>query len=208
MRPLSSCLNAMLQSVVHLCPSYLKDSWHLLNDLRTLKKIKKQKIVISDANAFYTIINTQHTIDILELWFLLHKEDLPENFPVDLILLGIRRLMEFNVFTFGSQYILQLNRTAIRTNVACMWATIYYIYYEETKLHLLPYMNFHRRLIDDAIMIVDKDVDIKELSKHMDAFGPVGKRLTWKTEDQTSTANFLDLSINISNNGTIITKTY
>ena len=160
----------MLQSVVHLCPSYLKDSWHLLNDLRKLKRIKKQKIVISDANAFYTNINIQHSIDILERWFLLHQEDLPDNFPVELILLGMRRLMEFNVFTFGSRYYLQLNGTAMGTNVACMWATIYYSYYEETKLRLLPYMNFHRRLIDDAIMIVDKDVNIDELETHMDAF--------------------------------------
>ena len=61
MQPLSIWLYAMIQSVVHLCLSYLNDSWHLLNDLRKLKKIKKQKIVISDTNAFYTNINTQHT---------------------------------------------------------------------------------------------------------------------------------------------------
>ena len=122
-----------------------------------------------DANAFYTNINIQHAINILERWFLLHKEDLLENFPVGLILLGIRRLMEFNVFTFGSKYYLQLNGTAMGTNVACMWATIYYSYYEETKLHLLPYMNLHRHLIDNALMIVDEDTNHQELSAHMDA---------------------------------------
>ena len=42
----------------------------------------------------------------------------------------------------------------------------------------------------------------------MDAFGPVGKRLTWETDDPQSTVNFLDLSIIISDNGTITTKTY
>ena len=93
-------------------------------------------------------------------------------------------------------------------NVVCMLATIYYSYYEETKLRLLLFMNFNRRLIDDAIMIVDEDVDIDELKIHMDAFGPVGKCLTWETDNLTSTANFLNLSITISDNGTITTKTY
>ena len=208
MRPLSIWLDAMLQSVVHLCPSYLKDSWNLLNDLRKFKKIKKQKIIILDANAFYTNINTQHAIDVLERWFLLHSEELPKNFPVDLILLGIRRLMEFNLFEFDSRYYLQLNGTAMGTNVACMWATIYYSYYEETKLCLLPFMSFHRRLIDNALMIVDKDVNISKVRTHMNAFRPVGKYLTWETNEPKNTVNFLDLSITISANGTITTKTY
>ena len=41
MRPLSIWLDAMLQQVVHLCPFYLKDSWHLLNDLKKLKLMKE-----------------------------------------------------------------------------------------------------------------------------------------------------------------------
>ena len=143
----------------------------------------------TSSSSITTVLWHQHAINILEKWILLHKEDLPENLPVDLILLGIRRLMEFNVFTFGSRYFLQLNGTAMGTNIACMWTTIYYSYYKETKLRLLLYMNFHRHLIDDAIMIVDKDVNIKELLNHMDAFRPVGKRLTWDTDDPTSTAN-------------------
>ena len=116
--------------------------------------------------------------------------------------------MEFTVFTFGNRFFLQLNGTAMGTNVACMWATIYYSYYEETKLRLLPYMNFHRRLINDTLMIVDEDTSHQELSAHMDAFEPVRKRLTWDTNEPASTANFLDLSITISTSGIITTKTY
>ena len=66
MRPLSIWLDAMLQQVVHLCPFYLKDSWHLLNDLKKLKPMKGCKFVISDADSFYTNINTEHAIETLE----------------------------------------------------------------------------------------------------------------------------------------------
>lgn len=133
----------MLKSDVHLCPCYLKDTWHLLNDLEKLKNLKGHKLVTSDANAFYTNINTQHAIDILGRWFILHVEEIPEGYPVDLILLGIRRLMEFNVFTFGNQFFSQINGTAMGMNVACMYVTIYYSYHEEMKLIYLPYVIFY-----------------------------------------------------------------
>ena len=72
MRSLSIRLNAMLQQVVHLCLFYLKDSWHLLNDLKKLKAIKGCKFLISDAGSFYTNINIEHAIETLEQWFKLH----------------------------------------------------------------------------------------------------------------------------------------
>ena len=125
MRPLSIWLDAILQQVVHLCPFYLKDSWHLLNDLKKLKSLKGCKLVTSDAQSFYTNINTEHAIDILGRWFILHSQDLPPNFPVYLVLLGIERLTKNNVFTFRSRFFLQTNGTAMGTKVACMYATIY-----------------------------------------------------------------------------------
>ena len=104
MRPLSIWLNAiLLQQVVHRCPFYLKDSWHLLNDLKKLKPMEGCKFVISDADLFYSNINPEHAIEILEKCSKLHKYKLPPGFPVLLILLCIRCLIENNVFTFGSR---------------------------------------------------------------------------------------------------------
>jgi hypothetical protein len=33
LEPLSKWIDVKLQEVVHLCPAYLKDSWHFLNDI-------------------------------------------------------------------------------------------------------------------------------------------------------------------------------
>ena len=142
MEPLSKWFNVQLQKVIHLCPCYQKDSWHFLNDIRKLKKLNKYKLVTSDADAFYTNINTQHAIETMKKWFQLHKNEIPNNFPLQLVLEGIKRLMKNNVFSFGNRYFLQLNGTAMGTNVACMYATIYYSYYEETTLAKLPYIKF------------------------------------------------------------------
>ena len=209
MESLSKWLDVQLQSVVHLCPCYLKDSWHFLNDIRDLKNLQGCKLVSSDADAFYTNINTDHAIEILGKWFALHQEQLAENFPKELVLQGVKRLMENNVFTFGDRYFLQKNGTAMGTNVACMYATIYYSYHEEMQLLHLSYIKFYRRLIDDAFIIFDdRKGSFDDLESNMNDFGPTNKRLHWTTEQPATTIDFLDLTITIQDDGTITTKTF
>ena len=153
----------MLQQVVHLCPFYLKDSWHLLNNIKKLKPMKGYKFVISDADSFYTNINTEHAIEILEQWFKLQEHELPSGFLVQLILLGIRLLMEKIYSPSEADFFVQTNGTAMGTSVACMYATIYYSYYEETELRFLPYNKFYRQIIDDALIIVDETTSYNHL---------------------------------------------
>jgi hypothetical protein len=208
MKALSIWLDVQLQSVVHLCPCYLKDSWHFLNDIRDLKNLQGCKLVTADATAMYTNINTDHAIDTLKRWFTLHEAELPESFPKELILIGIRRLMSQNVFSFGSRFFLQLNGTAMGTNVACMYATIYYSYHEETNLIHLSYIKFYRRLIDDAFIIIDASTPFSDLESNMNNFGPSDKRLNWEVEQPAIKVDFLDLTITIQEDGTIATRTF
>ena len=42
--------------------------------------------------------------------------------------------MTRNVFQFGNRYFLQLTGTAMGTPCACVYATLYYSYWEETNL--------------------------------------------------------------------------
>ena len=107
--------------------------------------------------------------------------------------------MENNVFTFGSRFFVQTNGTVMGTNVACMYATIYYSYYEETELQFLSYNKFYRRLIDDSSW--------EHLKNKMNNFGPVKKRLTWTIDKLSDTVNFLDLTLIIQEDGTITFKT-
>ena len=68
--------------------------------------MKGCKLVTSDAQSFYTNINMDHAINVLGQLFILHSQNIPPNFPVDVVLLGIKRLMKNNVFTFGSKFFL------------------------------------------------------------------------------------------------------
>ena len=75
----------------------------------------------------------------------------------------------------------KLNGTAMGTNVGCMYTTIYYSYHKETRLLQLSYIRFYQRLIDDAFVAIrDDDSCYYSLLRHMNDFGPRGKRLEWE----------------------------
>jgi len=101
-----------------------------------------------------------------------------------------------------------MNGTAMGTNVACMYATIYYSYHEETTLIHLPYIKFYRRLIDDAFIIIEASTPFSDLESNMNNFGPTEKRLNWEVELPAIKVDFLDLTITIQEDGTIATKTF
>ena len=67
LEPLSKWVDIQLQRVVHLCPAYLKDSWHFLNEMKNLDILDEYRIVTSDAKAMYVNINTDHAIETIWL---------------------------------------------------------------------------------------------------------------------------------------------
>ncbi len=94
MEPLSIWCDHWLQQVVHLCPAYLVDSWHFLNEAKAVKDLTNHSLVTFDATGMYANINTDHAIECIAKWFELHKDDIPPNFPVKLVLDSIHRLMK------------------------------------------------------------------------------------------------------------------
>ena len=210
MESLSIWADYMLQKVVHLCPAYLVDSWHFLNEICNLNELQNCRLLTVNAKAMYLNINTDHAIESIAKWFLFHKNNIPPNFPVQLLLDSIERIMRYNRFTFGNRFFLQLNGTLMGTNVGCMYATIYYSIHKEQII--LPHraVCFYRRLINDAFVIISNDdTSYQTVYNLMNSFGPESKRLEWETENKGSMeVNFLDLTVSIRDDGTIATKTY
>ena len=104
---------------------------------------------------------------------------------------------------------MQTNGTAMGTNAACMYATIYYSYHEETVIMKHPAIVFYRRLIDDAFIVMRDGYDnFESVKATMDDFGPEGKRLEWEATEPTDSIPFLDLRVNITATGDISTTTY
>ena len=247
MRPVESTVNSRigdlskwvdyhLQRVVHLCPCYLKDSKSLIKKLRALGKLPPSAtIVTADATSMYTNIDTPHGLQVLKAWFDLHAHELPHKFPTQMVLSAIKLVIECNVFQFDDTYWLQLTGTAMGTSLACMYATIYFSYQEETKLlpvyshkyvvpaRLMPKLTapvptfdsppllMHARLIDDAIQIWDLaklpgHLQIS-LHHHMEQQLQFGI-LPWEATAPSKSIDFLDLTIKLEPDGSFSTRTY
>jgi hypothetical protein len=96
--------------------------------------LKGKKILTADAQSMYKNINTKHAIQTIDLWFDLHKDKIPVDFPRKAIITSIKKLMIANVFTFRNRFFIQENGTAMGN----MYTTIYYSYHEEIQLMKMP----------------------------------------------------------------------
>lgn len=241
-RPIVSCINSrmgdlskwvdvQLQSVVHLCPAYLKDSQSLLNRLQKMGKLPSSAVIVTaDAVSMYTNINTQHGLQTLRNWLLLHEAELPRDFPTDMVIDAVELIMTNNVFQFDDTFWLQLSGTAMGTSLACIYATIYYSYHEETKLltefaqsntaaedaliyqQRRPALLLYARLIDDAVQIWDTaqfppGLTLYNFVPQMEATMKFGD-LDWEVEKPSREVNFLDLNIRLETDGSITTSTF
>ncbi|KAL7523551.1 hypothetical protein ACHAWF_000566 [Thalassiosira exigua] len=112
-----------------------KNGFELKEILEALGQLPEgTRMFTMDATAMYTNIETDHGLEIIEKFFELFKDQLPDRFPRELILLALRLIMKNNVFELGTTYFKQLNGTAMGTPPACMYATIYYAVDEILRL--------------------------------------------------------------------------
>jgi len=128
LRPAVSCINSFnaifsiwldfrMKQLLHLVPSYIRDSKALLNDMKTIHIPKNAKIFTVYAMAMYTNIDTTTGVTLISNLINTNKEKIPLNFPTELFLLVLESIMNTNIFTFGDTFWHQQNRTAIGTQL-------------------------------------------------------------------------------------------
>jgi len=224
-RPVVSCVGSYneifskwidhwLKQLTNLLPPYLRDSAQVVSELQDIQTVpRRARLFTSDATAMYTNIDPKHGVDIISKFLKDYSDKLPDKFPTTLLTKVLDTIMHNNVFEFSDTFWIQISGTAMGTSCACMYATIYYAYHEMTVL--LPkyrtQLLYYRRFIDDAIGIWlptgDHNTDTQlwnEFKNDMDDFG----KLRWKCEPLSTTVDFLDLTITITNNLKIETKTF
>ncbi|KAL7469413.1 hypothetical protein ACHAXS_009674 [Conticribra weissflogii] len=204
---LSRWVDHHLQKLTSLIPTYLRDSQHLLEDLKQLGRLPSNaQLFTADAVSMYTNIDSAHALQVIEDTLTLHREKLPEYFPTAALLDALRIVMESNVFEFESEHFKQLIGTAMGTPVACIYATLYYSSHEGQKL-LVKYQSeilFLRRFIDDMFGVWAGTAERFEEFKKDLPFG----LLTWEASPLGRHVDFLDLTININDDGYVSTRTF
>lgn len=214
----SKWLDYKLSKVVKLCPSHIKDSYQVLTQLQQLGPLPPSaRLFTTDAVSMYTNIDTDHGLETIEKWLELHHTEIIAeypSFPFALIMELLRLVMKNNIFQFDDCWYHQQNGTAMGTSVACIYATIYYSYHEETMI-LPTYRSsllYYRRFIDDVLAIWIPPPHSSD-SSASSAWTKFKSDLTfgileWETEDLAHSVNFLDLTISIDHEHRLQTRTF
>ena len=222
-RPVVSCVNSSpefyskwldnkMEEMLCLTDFKLRDSYQVLEEVRRGNTFPPgTKLFTMDATAMYTNIPPDHGIEIMGKWIDEFGDELEPNFPRDLFLAVLETVLKNNVFQFGDTFWHQEKGTAMGTSTACKYATLYFAYHERTLIwpRYKQYLPYYKRFIDDVFggwnsHSPGSSTAWQEFIHDMNAFGI----LKWKLEAHGNEVNFLDLTIQLSPQGRVETRTY
>lgn len=189
---LSKWLTYMLGPISTQIQSYVRDSDSLQHELSQLNVEPLDVIYTFDVVDMYTSIPTEAAIHAVH-WFLARIQH-----PlINLILTGLRIVLDYNFFTYGDSNWKQLRGLAMGTPVAPILATLYLGYYEEIKI--LPLcrqcLRLYKRYLDDILIVWRPDSSNAFMFKRFCAILRQTPGLSWKHEQHNDNATFLDLCI-------------
>ena len=199
---LSIFVDFKLQTLTPFIPSYLENSEALLDELDILGPLPPSaRLFTSDATSMYSNIDPKEALPIIEEYLRLFGHELENKCKnqIKLLIALTKLIMENNVFQFGSTWWRQKIGTAMGTSCACIYATIFFAYYERTLLVPKYKNNFmmYKRKIDDIFAIWITDPLNPNAWKDFLSDLNSACRLEWNTEDLSDSVNFLDLTISI-----------
>jgi hypothetical protein len=156
LRPVVSCINSFpsifstwldfrMHELLHLIPSYIKNSTKLIHDLKNLTLPQNARLFTTDASS-YTNIDTRAGIEAFQHLFTLYTDLIPEDFLKDFFLTTLDIIMDNNIFSFGDTFWRQLQGTAMGTPAAPLYSIITYGYHENTCI-LNTYHSFQFNLL-------------------------------------------------------------
>ena len=199
-----------LQPLKYEVASYIKDSYHLILKLLKLGRLPRHCwLFTSDATSMYTNIDPVEGIETIRKYL---KYFAPGFASIEcgIILDLLKLVMENCVFKFGETFWLQLIGTAMGTPVACIYAILFFAYYERTillrkyKKNLLLYV----RQIDDIFGIWIENKDNPNAWEDFQQDLNSACKLEWTTTPLSKSVDFLDITIMLDKKGNISTKTF
>ena len=141
---ISIYIDFKLQSLTKTIPSYLKNSTSLLDLIDKLDELPPSaQIFTSDATSMYSNIDPKEALPILKAYLKEFGNELGDGIndkQIELILELTKLVMENNVFQFGTTWWREIVGTAMGTPCACIYATVFFAYFER-KVLLPKYKN-------------------------------------------------------------------
>jgi hypothetical protein len=191
----SEYLDYNLQPLAQSLPSYIKDTTHFLNRLKSIQDIPTNCILVSlDVKALYTNIPQTHGITACRE--ALDKREIkspPTNELIHLLELALTS----NNFVFNDENYLQVSGTAIGAKFAPSYANIFMGWHEHkllTTASLKPLVWY--RYIDDIFMLwTHSEGDLVDFITHANSIHP---SIQFTSQHSTSEIPFLDVMVKMS----------
>jgi len=182
-----------MKQLLHLVPSYIKDSTDLLQELQNLYIPPGAKLFTADAITTYTNINTETGINAIENILFNHQNEIPTQFPKEFFLTTLKLVMENNIFSFSDTFWIQLQGTAMGTPAEPLYSILSYSHHENSQI-LNKFNNnliYYKRFIDDVlgVWLPTTKLDWLEFKSTLNQFGT----LKWNINNLSHSTTFLDL---------------
>jgi hypothetical protein len=129
---ISTFIDYKLQKFTKFIPSYVQNSEDLLNTIDQIDTLPKNaKIFTSDATSMYTNIDPEEGIPVLVNYINEYNNELGKR-AVDAQSIKelLKLVMYNNIFQFGDSWWIQKIGTAMGTPCACIYATIFFAWFE------------------------------------------------------------------------------
>lgn len=127
--------------------SFIKDTYHFLDKIKTLKIPTHSFIFTLDIESLYTNIDTDSGLEAIKKWFKKYPDRYrPDKWLLELLKINLTR----NDFQFDSKFYLQIKGTAMGKRFAPSYANIFMANWEESALALCPLKPLYfYRFLDD-----------------------------------------------------------
>ena len=130
---LSNFLDILLKPYIIHIKSYIRDDIDFLDKIR--KDIDASETMLTlDVTSMYTNIDNQLGVEAITYWVSKDPNLLPRNISKDFIINSLKIVLEYNTFTFDTDYYIQVRGTAMGTKVAPTYATLV-MGFIETRLY-------------------------------------------------------------------------
>ena len=189
---LSQYIDIHLKQHVPGIPSYIKDTNHLLEILKSLKVPDGAKLVTLDVTSLYTNIPQSEAVEAVREFMSQKADPQTANMLAELTKL----VLEGNVFEFGPNFYIQTHGTAMGTRMAPNLSNIFMHLFETKHIPNAPIVPIiWKRYIDDilAIFVCDTE-ELNTFERWINSLHPTIK-FTLNTNPQG--IEFLDTFIQI-----------
>ena len=194
-RNISKFLHEQLIDTAIHAPSYIKNSYELINLIEKLKYHKDIVILTCDIVSLYTNIPTKEGIKLATKSYQRHNIGNPDALNLTALEILLNNTLTGNVFSYNTDFYQQTDGTAMGTIMAPTYANCYLASKEKQIINSNNIL-LYKRYIDDILIIYkDQNGSIEAFKNELkEAYSP----LELTIESSKHQAIFLDTTITVN----------